>query len=43
MEQEFPQQKKTEKLIGGEGQRWGGGGGGGEGAVCQALKINFLK
>ena len=42
MEQEFPQQKKTEKLIGGEGWRWGGGGGG-EGAVYQALKINFLK
>ena len=41
MEQEFPQQKKIEKLIGGEG--WKGGGGGGGGAVYQALKINFLK
>ena len=40
MEQEFPQQKKIEKLIGGEGWK---GGGGGEGAVYQALKINFLK
>ena len=29
MEQEFPQQKKIEKLIGGEGWKGGGGGGGG--------------